>query len=425
MKIGIIGLGKLGLPVAVAIDNKGHDILGYDINPKIVPGVHPKDVLFTKETDETGKNTLQPMLEKSQLKFASSIRDVLLHGDIIFVAIQTPHKKCFEGHVTIPDERADFDYTYLIECIHNINKELNEIKQTKIVTIISTVLPGTLRKYILPTLSPYISLCYNPFFIAMGTGVFDFYNPEFILLGNVDADAELKVKEFYSTITNATVYSTTLENAELIKVSYNTFITTKIVLANNIMEMCHLLPNTNVDEVMNALKIGTRRLISPAYLTGGMGDGGGCHPRDNIAMSWLNRELGIDYNYFDFIMKKREKQTEFFVKLIEEKMKEHNLPVCILGKSFKPETNLIEGSPAILLKNLLGEKGIECEQYDPHIDTTISNFVLDKKIYFIGCRHSAFETYDFPEGSCVIDPNRYIQKRTGVDVVHVGVGKKC
>ena len=424
MKIGIIGLGKLGLPVAVAIDNKGHDVLGYDINPKIVPGVRPKDVLFTKETDETGKNTLQPMLEKSQLKFAASIRDVLLHGDIIFVAIQTPHKKCFEGHVVIPDERSDFDYTYLCECMKTVNNELNEIKQNKIVTIISTVLPGTLRKYVLPTLSPYISLCYNPFFIAMGTVVFDFYNPEFILLGNVDTEAAEKVKEFYSTINNAVVYSTTLENAELIKVSYNTFITTKIVLANNIMEMCHLLPNTNVDEVMDALKIGTRRLISPAYLTGGMGDGGGCHPRDNIAMSWLNRELGIDYNYFDFIMKKREKQTEFFVSLIEEKIREHNLPVCILGKAFKAETNLIEGSPAILLKNLLEAKGIECEHYDPYIDTEVTDFALSKKIYFIGCRHSIFQTYIFQTGSCVIDPNRYIEFKDGVDIVHVGVGKK-
>ena len=239
------------------------------------------------------------------------------------------------------------------------------------------------------------------------------------------SDAEVKVKEFYSTITDAVVYSTTLENAELIKVSYNTFITTKIVLANNIMEMCHLLPNTNVDEVMNALKIGTRRLISPAYLTGGMGDGGGCHPRDNIAMSWLNRELGIENNYFDFIMKKREKQTEFFANLIEEKIKEHNLPVCILGKSFKPETNLIEGSPAILLKNLLELRGIDCEQYDPHIDTDVTNFVLDKKIYFIGCRHTVFQSYDFPEGSCVIDPNRYIQLKSGVDIMQVGIGKKC
>jgi UDPglucose 6-dehydrogenase len=423
MKIGVIGLGKLGLPVAVAIDNKGHDVLGYDINPVFNSTKHPKDLLFSKETDETGKNTLQPMLEKSTLKIADNISDIVSHSEIIFVAIQTPHKKEFEGHMPMPDERCDFDYTWLINCMETLNKELNELKTTKIVTIISTVLPGTLRKYILPNLSPYIQLCYNPFFIAMGTVVYDFYNPEFILLGRVNEDAEVKVKEFYKTITDSTIYSTSLENAELIKVSYNTFITTKLVLVNNIMEMCHHLPNTNVDEVTNALKLGTRRLVSPAYLTGGMGDGGGCHPRDNIAMSWLNRNLGIEYNYFDFIMKKREKQTDFFAGIIENKMKETGLSVCILGKSFKPETNMVEGSPAILVKNLLSARGIDCEQYDPYIDTNVPEIVLTKKIYFIGCRHAIFKEYNFPEGSCVIDPNRYIPLKDGVDIVHIGVGK--
>jgi len=423
MKIGVIGLGRLGLPVAVAIDNKGHNVLGYDINPNYNSTKHPKDLLYTKETDETGKNTLTPMLEKSQLKIADTAKEVIEHGDIIFVAIQTPHQKQFEGHMPMPEDRCDFNYTYLINCMEMINNELNESKQTKIVTIISTVLPGTLRKYILPNLSPYVKLCYNPFFIAMGTVVYDFYNPEFILLGRVDEEAEANVKEFYKTITDSTVYSTTLENAELIKVSYNTFITTKLVLVNNIMEMCHHLPNTNVDEVTNALKLGTRRLVSPSYLTGGMGDGGGCHPRDNIAMSWLNRELGIENNYFDFIMKKREKQTEFFVNIIEQKIKETGLSVCILGKSFKPETNLTEGSPAILLSNLLKLRGIESDQYDPHIDVIDKDFKLEKKIYFIGCKHSVFCTYDFPEGSCVIDPNRYIPLKDGVDVIHVGIGK--
>jgi UDPglucose 6-dehydrogenase len=424
MKIGVIGLGRLGLPVAVAIDNKGHDVLGYDINPAYNSSKRPKDMLYTKETDETGKNTLDAMLDKSTAKIADTMREVIEHAEIIFVAIQTPHQKQFEGHLPMPEERCDFNYDYLVSCMEALSAELDQMQQKKIVTIISTVLPGTLRKYILPKLSPYIQLCYNPFFIAMGTVVYDFYNPEFILLGRVDDDAEAKVREFYATITDGHVYSTSLENAELIKVSYNTFITTKLVLANNIMEMCHRLPNTNVDEVTNALKLGTRRLVSTSYLTGGMGDGGGCHPRDNIAMSWLNRELGIEHNYFDFIMKKREKQTDFFVDLIEEKIKETGMDVCVLGKSFKPETNLIEGSPAILVKNLLALRNIAAEQYDPHIDVTVTDFKLEKKIYFIGCRHSVFQTYDFPEGSCVIDPNRYIPLKEGVDVVHVGVGKK-
>ena len=424
MKISVIGLGRLGLPVAVAIGHKGHDVVGYDIHPAYHSGKKVKECLYTKETDETGQNTLDAMLETSTVRIVDSLREAIVHADIVFVAIQTPHQKQFEGHMPMPEERSDFDYTYLISCIRSISAELNDLEQSKIVTIISTVLPGTLRAYILPELSPYIQLCYNPFFIAMGTVVYDFYNPEFILLGRVDETAEAKVKEFYATITNGPVYSTSLENAELIKVSYNTFITTKLVLANNIMEMCHHLPNTNVDEVMNALKMGKRRLMSSAYLTGGMGDGGGCHPRDNIAMSWLNRKLGIENNYFDFIMTKRETQTDFFADLIEKQVKQTGLSVCILGKSFKPETNLIEGSPALLLKHLLSARGIECDQYDPYIDKDRTEFVLEKKLYFIGCKHKVFQIYDFPEGSCVMDPNRYILAKEGVDVVSIGIGPK-
>ena len=275
MKIGFLGLGKLGLPCAVATDAKGHEVLGYDVNPMITSSKHPKNLLYTQEADETGKGTIMPLLEQSNLKIVDTIQEVVEHSEIIFVAIQTPHKECFEGHIPIPEQREDFNYEWLINCIKELSDVLDKMNVKKIVTIISTVLPGTLRKYIFPILSKNISLCYNPYFIAMGSVVYDFYNPEFILLGHIDDDAEKKVKEFYKTITNAEVFSTTLENAEMIKVSYNTFITTKIVLANNVMEMCHNLPNTDVDVVMSALKKGNRRLTSSAYLNGGMGDGGG------------------------------------------------------------------------------------------------------------------------------------------------------
>ena len=425
MKVGVIGCGKLGLPVAIAIGDKGHSVLGYDINPKINSKTEIKDLLLTQEKDQYNKDELQnsDMFKKSTLRFCDNMFDIVKQSEIIFVAIQTPHQEKFEGHIPIPEERCNFNYDWLINCMKELSEIIDQIDEHKIVTIISTVLPGTLRKYILPILSKKIKLCYNPFFIAMGTVVFDFYNPEFILLGHIDNDAAKKLIDFYGTITDVTVFSTTLENAEMIKVSYNTFITTKVVLANNMMEMCHKLPNTNVDEVMKALKMGTRRLLSKAYLNGGMGDGGGCHPRDNIAMSWLNRELGIENDYYDFIMKKREKQTEFLVDIVLNKHKENKLPICVLGTAFKPETNLETGSPAILFINLLKDKGIMCENYDPHINTS-EQFKLGKKLYFIGCRHSIFKSYQFPKGSVVVDPNRYIPLQEGVEVVQVGICKK-
>jgi UDPglucose 6-dehydrogenase len=425
MKIGFLGLGKLGLPCAVATDAKGHQVVGYDVNPNITSDKHPKDLLYTQEADETGKGTIKPMLEQSNLKIVNTIQEVVEHSEIIFVAIQTPHKECFEGHVPIPEQREDFNYEWLINCVKSLSEVLDKMNVKKIVTIISTVLPGTLRKYIFPILSKNISLCYNPYFIAMGSVVYDFYNPEFILLGHIDDDAEKKVKEFYKTITNAEVFSTTLENAEMIKVSYNTFITTKIVIANNVMEMCHNLPNTDVDVVMSALKKGNRRLTSSAYLNGGMGDGGGCHPRDNIAMSWLSNNIGIDMNYYDFIMKKRENQTEFLANLIIDKHKETNLPICILGTAFKPNTNIETGSPAVLLKHILVQRGYVVETYDPHMCKDNTEYNLSDKLYFIGCKHDIFTTYLFTSGSYIIDVNRYITHNQGtVNITYVGVGNK-
>ena len=102
----------------------------------------------------------------------------------------------------------------------------------------------------------------------MGSTIRDFLYPEFILFGVDDEKASNKAETFYKTICDSPFYKTTIENAELIKVSYNTMISTKISFVNTIMEACYHLPNTNVDDVTNALKMANRRLISDAYLTG-------------------------------------------------------------------------------------------------------------------------------------------------------------
>lgn len=427
MRIGFIGLGKLGLPCAVATAAKGHFVLGYDVNPAINSSRHPRELLYTQEADETGKGTIQAMLDATTLRIVDSLEDIVSQSELIFIAVQTPHQSQYEGHVPIPDTREDFNYDYLVSSVKALSDTLDHMNAKRIVTIISTVLPGTLRKYVFPVLSKNISLCYNPYFIAMGSVVYDFYNPEFILLGHVDDEAEQRVLQFYATITAAEVFSTTLENAEMIKVSYNTYITTKIVMANNIMEMCHHLPNTNVDVVMAALKKGTRRLVSTSYLNGGMGDGGGCHPRDNIAMSWLSNRLGLENNYYDFIMKKREKQTEFLANLIIQEVNKNKITteksksICILGTAFKPNTNIETGSPAVLLKNLLLAKGYKVDTFDPHLELTKNWSCDDNCIYFIGCRHDVFQEYEFNDSCIVIDPHRYISKEKCKNIIQVGV----
>ena len=301
----------------------------------------------------------------------------------------------------------------------SLSDEIEKQKVSKIVIIISTVLPGTIRREIKPLLGPHTKLCYNPFFIAMGTTMQDFMFPEFVLFGVDDYEAANIAEKFYKTIHKSAFFKTTIENAELIKVIYNTYISTKIGFINTVMEMCHHLPNTNVDDVTNGLKLASKRIISDAYLTGGMGDGGGCHPRDNIALSWLAQKLNLSTDWFENIMMQREKQSEWLRDLVLKNLV--NNKIFILGKSFKPETNILTGSPSILLLNLLKEnnKEIEINSYDPFVDKEEPQF--DKAVYFIGTKHEVFKNFNFPNGSIVIDPFRYlINKNKSVKLIAIG-----
>jgi UDPglucose 6-dehydrogenase len=427
MNIGFIGLGKLGLPCALAVESRGHKVVGYD------PSEQVKDIIDTKKL-QYQEIWAQEHLDKSNIEI-KSIEEVVGESEIIFVPIQTPHGEKFEGTTRIPDKKEDFDYTYLKKGIKDLSEEIYYQQSKKVVIIISTVLPGTIRREIKPLIkdNPYFKLCYNPFFIAMGTTMRDFLHPEIVLFGVDDKKAAEKAKKFYRTLHHSPFYDTTIENAELIKVIYNTFISTKISFVNTVMEMCHKLPNTNVDDVMNALKMCDDRIISDKYLSGGMGDGGGCHPRDNIALSWLSEKLGLSFNWFDNIMKQRENQIEWLADLIEEytgtykeNTKFDNIteeiyyknPIYILGKSFKSETNITTGSSSLLLKNILEERGHNVTMYDPYIDDFKPPF--SRGIYFIGTKHPDFTSYEYNQGSIIIDPWRYIPKQDKCEVIHIG-----
>jgi len=409
MNIGFLGLGKLGLPCALAIDKAGHKVIGYDIDPRVETILKDKKLPYTEEG-------APELLESHSIEF-SDISKIVSESDLIFMPIQTPHSPEYEGCTRMPEEKVDFDYTWLKEGIKNLSAEVDKQNKEVVVVIISTVLPGTIRREIKPIMSKNISLCYNPFFIAMGTTIQDFTSPEFVLFGYEDEKAYDVARKFYSTIHDRPIYKCTVEEAEMIKVTYNTFITMKICLANVVMEMSHKLENINCDNVMNGLFMANQRLISTKYLYGGMGDGGGCHPRDNIALSWLAEKVDLSFDWYESLIKCRENQTEWLADLIIQKSK--GLPIVILGKTFKKETNLTVGSPSILLKNLLDEKGIESIIFDPIVDST--NPPIDEKsLFFIGTNHGIFKEYKFPKGSVVIDPWRYLEDSEGIELIKVG-----
>lgn len=417
MNIGFLGLGKLGLPAALAIESKGHSVAGYDISDSVKDSINRRKIMYKEEG-------AQEYLKSSDIR-CIGVKELVNFSEIIFVAIQTPHSPEHEGVTRIPRERVDFDYSYLIKGIKALASEIEKQGNEKIIAIISTVLPGTINRDIKPLLGKHSKLCYNPSFIAMGTVIKDFLYPEFVLLGDADdKPAVNRVEEFYKTITKAPVYKTNIENAELIKVLYNTFISTKLSFVNIAMELCHKLTNVNIDTVTDALKMANVRIISDKYLTGGMGDGGACHPRDNIALSWLSRKVDLSCDWFEHIMLQREKQAEWLADLIETYARGRG--IVILGKAFKAETNIITGSPSILLRNILQERGRSVIMWDPYIDGRVETSnpkpsIVDKaKLYFIGTRHRQFVNFPFAPGSAVLDPWRYIPDKPGVEVIRIG-----
>jgi UDPglucose 6-dehydrogenase len=403
MKIGFVGCGKLGLMVALAIESCGHEVMGYDVNPRIAGYLEGDPYPFTEEgSSDLFRGTKMKMLPLPEL---------CRWADILFLAPQTPHQEIYEGHLPLPETRADFNYTYLAECAGDVSESL--VRPT-VCVLISTVLPGTLEREVIPHLGPNFRLIYEPLFIAMGTVVRDFLNPEFVLAGTADAEAAAILETFYATIHSKPIFWTDIRTAEGIKVFYNTFITAKTVLANLYGEMSARL-GMNVDDIFRALSMATDRLISPKYLKAGMGDGGGCHPRDNIALSYIAQKCGLSFDFFTALMTAREKHCEWLADLIEQH-DNYERQIVILGRAFKPETNIETGSPAVLLSNILHRRGVPHATFEFHIPSTAA-------LYFIGCRHQRWAETEFPAGSIVIDPFRYIPDQEGVRVIRIGEGE--
>ena len=400
MKIGFIGLGKLGFPCAVALEQVGgHEIRGFDINPSVAKILKDRTAPYI----ESG---FPEYLKNTSLILEENIDNLVNWAEVIFIAVQTPHSDLYEGATHVPKSKMDFDYSIL----ENVAKEISislEKNQTvnPLVVVISTVLPGTMKDKVIPYLASKrsnVRFCYNPYFIAMGTTIPDFLHPEFVLVGSLREDDGDLLEALYGTIHSAPVKKMKIESAELTKVAYNTFIGFKIVFANTLAEIT-AVRGGDVDEITNALALATTRLMSGKYLKAGMGDGGGCHPRDQIAMSWLAEDAGLSVDIFGWLARARDSQTRRQAELVQEYFEKSGLPVCLLGWAYKPNTSLIIGSPARLLGSFLEDLSIDFKVYDPFVfpDALIS---INPSLFFVSTNHTAFLSLDLPPGSIVIDP---------------------
>jgi UDPglucose 6-dehydrogenase len=313
------------MPCAEAIAKKGFDVAGYDILPK----------------------------SSNYIEIREDIEDVCRDRDIVFVATPTPHEDGYDGRTpTSHLPVKDFNYDAVKKVLRACNKHMTK-EQTLV--LISTVLPGTTRREFAPLVSN-TKLMYNPYLIAMGTVADDMINPEMVMIGsknglagkNCKARSEL-LESFYNQVCDnmPRIEIGTWEEVESMKIFYNTFISTKVALVNMIQDVAQKTGNMNVDLVTNALSKSTKRIVSPAYMKAGMGDGGACHPRDNIALRWLAKELDLGYDMFESIMTAREKQAENMALAILQ----HGNDVYFTSDSYKSGTSLTDGSYSLLVQS--------------------------------------------------------------------------
>ena len=330
-KIGFIGLGKLGMPCAEAMVKKGFDVTGYDIVPKT----------------------------SSYVEIRDSIKDVCSDRDIVFVATPTPHEDGYDGRTpTSHLPVKDFNYEAVKKVLTKCNDNMTEAQT---LVLISTVLPGTTRREFAPLVTN-TKLMYNPYLIAMGTVADDMVNPEMIMIGSKNglAGTNCKIRSeilesFYNQVCDnfPRMEFGTWEEVESMKIFYNTFISNKIALVNMIQDVAHKLGNINVDVVTGALSKSTKRIVSSAYMKAGMGDGGACHPRDNIALRWLAEELDLGYDLFESIMTAREQQAETMAKAILT----HGNNIWFSSDSYKAGTTLVDGSYSLLVQYYVKKHG--------------------------------------------------------------------
>ena len=401
VKAAMIGVGKLGQSCAEVMA-ESYPLVGYDVSPR-----QPKNF---------------PMVD--------TMKEAVEYANIIFIAAPTPHDPLYDGREPthhLPNK--DFDYTIVKDILTEVNKWSN---RDQLVVLISTVLPGTTRRELEPLITN-ARFVYNPYLIAMGTVGWDFANPEMVMIGTEDGsetgDARELINFYRPMMNNDPRYVVgTWDECECIKIFYNTFISAKLSLVNMIQDVSEKQGNIDVDVVTDALKNSTRRIMGPSYMKAGMGDGGACHPRDNIALRWMSENLGLGYDIFDSIMEAREIQAR---NLAEKLVRTGLENVIIVGKAYKPHVPYEAGSYSLLVGHYVKEFGANVYYDDeytgdkPPENLGAAAYLLahDPETTFLGCLDPDPDKQEkdiFPEGSTIIDPWRKCPPIAGCEVVHYG-----
>jgi UDPglucose 6-dehydrogenase len=357
--VSVIGLGKLGAPMAACFAARGFQVIAADVEAQKVDaigrGVPPVREPGLAELLKESKGRLQ----------ATQDTEAAVRGtDATFIVVGTPS-----------EANGGFSLRYALPTCEAIGRALRTKDSYHLVVLTSTVMPGSTGSEIRAALERAsgkrcgddFGLCYSPEFIALGTVIRDFYYPDFLLIGESDPRAGDVLSDIYQrTCKNSpSVARMNFINAEITKLAVNTYITTKISYANMLARLCEKLPEADVSVVTYALGLDSR--IGSKYLKGAVSYGGPCFPRDNRAFAALAARSGAFSDLAEATDRFNRAQIKSFAELVRSHQS-GNAPIGILGLTYKPETDVVEESFGLLLAQELASSNHSVVVFDPSAD---------------------------------------------------------
>lgn len=369
--ISVVGLGKLGASMVAGFASRGFNVVGVDISQRAVDAIN-KGLAPVQETD-LGKIIGE---NKDRISATTSTQEAVDRSDITFVIVPTPS-----------DSYGSFSLEYVKVVFRALGQALKKKPSYHLIVLTSTVLPGSTRYGLLPILEQEsekrcgvdFGLCYNPEFIALGSVIRDFLNPDFYLLGQFDFKSGDLLEAVHNQVSQnmAPVKRMSLENAELAKVSINSYVTMKISFANMMAQFCEQIPGGDVDVVSDALGMDSR--IGRKYLTGGLGFSGPCFPRDNVALNYLGNKLNVESGLLKINDECNQKLMARNLAVLRGVIPKGS-SISVLGLAYKPLSHIIEQSAGMQLCQLLADDGFRVVGHDV-LAAAEANAVLKGRAY--------------------------------------------
>ncbi len=403
MRIGVLGLGYVGLVTAAVLGSRGNSVTGIDVDISKIKLLNSgKSPIFEPELDDRIRNAGE------NLEFSGDFSK-LTDCDVIFLCVPTPNV----------ENKIDLRY------VLSAATEVKKYNTSADLVIKSTVLPGTAKKLAELTGMNVVS---NPEFTREGSAIHDTEKPDRIVIGGRSVQNVIKLWEF----TGSPVVVTSNENAELIKYASNAFLAVKISFINQIADLCEKIPRTDVKVVAEGMGLDSR--IGKEFLKAGLGYGGSCFPKDTLAMSSFAKENGVDLSIVDSAIRYNNDRVPYLVNKIMEHVGSLNgRNVCVLGLSFKDNTDDLRESRSVMLVDILKSQGATVMAYDPvvrnisnvDISDNIKDCISSSEIVITATEWKDFSDMDTSilKGKKVFDLRRIFDPKKVEIALGVGIGK--